>query len=113
MISDPLWFEYLALSECIDSEWYGDHNIRLMSSDKPFGVFIYPFRMFIYLNDNGFPPKAEPDLSLNLELGEFGTCSLGGHDSEGHNNYGPASPNMSIDEFKVWAFETAKRYLTL
>lgn len=87
--------------------------MSLMRSDKPFGVFIFPLRMFFYLNDNDFPPKGEPDLSLNLELGKLGTCSLGVHDSEGHHNYGPTSPNMAINEFKIWALETAEKYLEL
>ena len=80
----------------------------LMASDKPFGIFIYPFRMFFFSND-----KDEPVLALNLELGSFETCALGIHDAERHIHCGPATPNMSIDEFKLWALETAKKHLDL
>ena len=78
----------------------------LVASDKSVGVFIYPFRMFFFSNNEN-----EPIIALNLELGDWGTCALGVHDSETHYNYGSANSNMSIDEFKLWALETVKKHL--
>jgi len=78
----------------------------LVASDKSVGVFIYPFRMFFFSNN-----EIEPIIALNLELGYWGTCALGVHASEKHYNYGSADPNMSIDEFKLWALKTVKKHL--
>ena len=113
MISDPLWYEYFVLAEHIESECYGTHDMFLTALDRPLGGFIYPFRMFFFLTADDYPFCGDIVLALNLELGEFGTCSLGAHDSEKHYNYGPTNPNMSIDEFKVWALETVKKHLDL
>ncbi len=109
MISDPMWKQSILDAVPIEDECYGGYRMLLVASDKPVGVFIYPFRMFFFPNDGD-----EPVLALSLELGNFyGTCALGVHDSEKHYNYGSANPNMSIDEFKVWALETVKKHLNL
>jgi hypothetical protein len=106
MISDPVWQQYLAMSKTVESGQYGNYKMLLLASDEAIGIFTYPFRMFFFNGD-------EAVLALNLEVGALGTCSLGVHDSEAHRNFGSGNPEMPMDEFKLWALETASKFLDL
>jgi len=107
MFSDRMWEQSLREATVIEELHFTDHLRVLVTSDKPVGHFIYPFRMFFFRKN-----QKEPILALNLEFSGGKSCFLGVHDSEAHYNYGKTDPNMSIEDFKGWALRTASQYLS-
>jgi len=107
MFSDRMWEQSLREATVIEELHFPDHLRVLVTSDKPVGHFIYPFRMFFFRIN-----QKEPILALNLEFSGGERCFLGVHDSEAHYNYGKTVPNMSVEDFKDWALRTVSQYLS-
>jgi hypothetical protein len=69
----------------------------------------YHYRLIVF-------PKGqeEPILSLNLESNPMaGTSCLGAHIGDGHENLGFAEVSMSEADFRTWAVDHAKKYLSI
>jgi len=69
----------------------------------------YHYRLIVFPKG-----KDEAVLSLNLESNPTaGTCCLGAHLPEGHDNLGSVEQDMPEGQFRKWAFDTAEQYLGL
>ena len=107
MISDPMWKESFLKGQVVEKGLFGEYLALLVKFEEPVGLFLYPYRMFFFKKN-----ELEPTLILNLEVGlMFGTCALGAHTEEYHENLGTADSNMTLEDFKEWAISTAEKKL--
>jgi len=108
MIRDPVWRQSLEYGELVEKFEIGNYEMFLMNISCFVGLIYYQYRMFFFSLD-----AREPVLALNLEISDTRRerCFLGAHTSEGHINYGPADPDMTIEEFRSWALRIAEKHL--
>ncbi len=87
----------------------GNYRMVFLKVTQQSSFMHYHYRLIAFPKGEG-----EPVLSLNLESNpSAGTCCLGAHLPEGHDNLGFADENMQQSEFRAWAYEISKRYLGL
>ena len=104
MVYDIHWQESFRAGEIIEEIICKGYKATLVKEASAQAKFQYPYRMFFFQQD-----ATAPCLILSLEIGlRFGTCALCAHTQTEHINYGPAEPNMSLNDFKSWALSTAE-----
>jgi hypothetical protein len=105
MVCDPFWKESFRAGDMIDECICKGYKAILIKGASSQSNFKYPYRIFFFQKDS-----SAPFLILSLEIGlRFGTCALGAHTASEHINYGPADPEMSLDDFRSWAMSTVEK----
>jgi len=87
---DQTWNDHMQTGQILEDVTIGDYRIVLVKVVEQSSFIHYHYRLI------AFPKgRSEPVLSLNLESNPAaGTCCLGAHLPEGHDNLGFADEDM-------------------
>lgn len=106
---DRTWREHMQTGTILEEALLGSYRMVFLKIEKQNFNMHYYYRLIVFPKD-----AQEPILSLNLEFyPPSGTCCLGAHLPEGHDNLGTADARMLQKDFRAWAFDTAAGYLNL
>ena len=104
---DRTWCDHMRTGRKIEEFEIDGYRMVLLHVTEQSSFMQYHYRLIV------FPKRRkEPVLSLNLESNPVaGTCCLGAHIGDGHENLGFVEASMSQNDFETWALDNAKRYL--
>ncbi|WP_281950849.1 hypothetical protein [Nitrosophilus kaiyonis] len=105
--ADPFWTDSFRTGTLVEKGIFKDYDTVLIENNQPIGTFLYPYRLFFFKHGEKIPT-----LSLNLEIGlMFDTVFLGAFTRNKHFTIKSADPNMSLEDFKKWAYKEAESWL--